>query len=106
MTDLADLQTELLTAIAAAGDVGALESLRIGALGKQGRVTALLKTLGGMSPEQRLADGPPIQALREAVTAAIAERKVALESEALDARLASERLDLSLPVAMTMVFAV
>ncbi len=74
-----------------------LEGERVAFLGKQGTITALLKTLGGMSPEERLEKGPPIQDLREAVTAAIAEKKAALESAALDARLASERIDMTLP---------
>ncbi|MFW2831458.1 phenylalanine--tRNA ligase subunit alpha [Sphingomonas sp. ID0503] len=96
MTDLPALQSGLLSEIAVA-DLAALEAVRVRALGKQGEVTALLKTLGGMSPEERLVEGPRIQGLREAVTEAIATRKVALEQAALDARLASEKLDLTLP---------
>ncbi len=94
MTDL----DRLLPTIAAAPDLAALENLRVQALGKQGSVTALLKTLGPMPSEQRQREGPRIHALREAVTAAIADRRAALEGAALDARLAAERLDLSLPV--------
>jgi len=96
MTDLASLQSGLLAEIAAA-DLAALEAVRVRALGKQGEVTALLKTLGAMSPDERQVEGPRIHALREAVTAAIADRKAALEQAALDVRLASERLDLTLP---------
>jgi phenylalanyl-tRNA synthetase alpha chain len=91
------LQTELLTAIAAADTLDALETVRIAALGKAGSVSALLKTLGGMTPEQRQAEGPRINGLREAVSAGIAERKRGLEAAALDARLATERLDMTLP---------
>jgi phenylalanyl-tRNA synthetase alpha chain len=91
------LQTELLTAIAAADTLDALEAVRIAALGKAGSVSALLKTLGGMTPEQRQAEGPRINGLREAVSAGIAERKRSLEGAALDARLATERLDMTLP---------
>jgi phenylalanyl-tRNA synthetase alpha chain len=80
-----------------AADAGALEAIRVRLIGKQGEVTALLKTLGAMSAEQRLAEAPRIQALREMVTTAIAERKAALEAEALATRLAAERVDLSLP---------
>jgi phenylalanyl-tRNA synthetase alpha chain len=98
MSDIADQQSALLADIAAAGDPAALEAIRVRALGKQGSVTALLKTMGAMTPEQRLTEGPRIHGLREAVTAAIAERKAALEAAVLDARLASERLDMSLPV--------
>jgi phenylalanyl-tRNA synthetase alpha chain len=99
MSDIPDQQSVLLAEIAAATDTAALEAIRVRALGKQGAVTALLKTMGAMTPEQRLVEGPRIHGLREAVTAAIAERKSALEAAALDARLASERLDMSLPVA-------
>jgi phenylalanyl-tRNA synthetase alpha chain len=91
------LQTELLTAIAAAGTLDALEAVRIAALGKAGSVSALLKTLGGMTPEQRQAEGPRINGLREAVSAGIVDRKRGLEAAALDARLATERLDMTLP---------
>jgi phenylalanyl-tRNA synthetase alpha chain len=97
MNDIEELQRELLTAVAAAPDAAALEHVRVAALGKHGSVSALLKTLGAMSPEQRQAEGPRIHALRETVTAALADRKAALESAALDARLAAETIDLTLP---------
>ena len=83
--------------IAAATDIDALEALRIAYLGKQGSISALLKTLGAMTPEERLATGPRIHALREGVTVALGARKAALEGAALDARLASETIDLTLP---------
>ncbi|UZK69088.1 phenylalanine--tRNA ligase subunit alpha [Sphingomonas sp. S1-29] len=96
-TDLDQLRSDLLGAIDAADTLDAIEGVRVAALGKQGNVTALLKTLGGMSPDERQTAGPRIQALREAVTTAIADRKAALERAALDARLASETLDMTLP---------
>jgi phenylalanyl-tRNA synthetase alpha chain len=99
MTDIATLQTETLAAIAAATDLDVLEAVRVAALGKQGSVSALLKTLGQMSPEERQVQGPAINGLREAVSDAIATRKAALEGAALDARLATERLDMTLPAA-------
>jgi phenylalanyl-tRNA synthetase alpha chain len=98
MSDVEQLQSGLLAEIAGAGDLAAVEAIRVAVLGKQGSVTALLKTLGSMTPEQRQAEGPRIHGLREAVTAAIAERKAALEAAALDARLATEKLDMTLPV--------
>ncbi len=98
MTDLPTLREQLLSAVAASATLDALEAVRVDALGKQGKATALLKTLGGMTPEQRQQEGPPIQALREAVATAIAERKAVLEQAALDARLAAERVDVTLPV--------
>ena len=93
-----DTHTDLLARISAAPDLPALEAERVAALGKQGAITQLLKTLGGMSPEQRQAEGPRIHGLREAVTGAIAERKAALEAAELERRLATETLDMTLPV--------
>jgi phenylalanyl-tRNA synthetase alpha chain len=92
------LKDQIIPEVEAAADLAALEHVRVAALGKHGSVTALLKTLGGMSPEERQVEGPRIHALREAVTAALAERKSALEAAELDARLARERLDVTLPV--------
>jgi len=92
------LQGELLAAIASASSPEGLEAVRVGALGKSGSVTALLKTLGGMDPEARAAAGPAYNGLRETVAAALAERRTALDAEALAARLASERIDMTLPM--------
>jgi len=97
MTEIASLQAGLVADIAAADTLDAVEALRVGALGKSGVVTGLLKTLGAMTAEERQVRGPEIHALREAVTAALAARKAALEAAALDARLAAERLDMTLP---------
>jgi len=97
MTDLASLNSHALSAIDAAATLDALEAVRIDLLGKQGSISALLKTLGQMSPEERQTTGAAINSLREAVTAAIGAKKAALETAALDARLATERLDMSLP---------
>jgi phenylalanyl-tRNA synthetase alpha chain len=95
-------EDEILGQITAAADLDALEAVRIALLGKSGSISALLKTLGGMSPEQRQAEGPRINGLRVAATDAIAARKAALEGAALDARLATERLDMSLPAPATL----
>jgi phenylalanyl-tRNA synthetase alpha chain len=97
MTDLPELETRLTAEVAAAADLGALEAVRVAALGKQGAVSALLKTLGSMTPDERRDQGPAINGLRDRVAAAIAERKAALEDEALEAQLAGQALDLSLP---------
>src|SRR3954467_2142019 len=91
------MRSDLLARIGAAADLPALEAERVAALGKQGAVTALLKSLGGMTPEERQGEGPRIHALREAVSEAIAARKAALEAAELDRRLATETLDLTLP---------
>ncbi|MFM6932425.1 MAG: phenylalanine--tRNA ligase subunit alpha, partial [Novosphingobium sp.] len=95
--DYAATREEAQARIAAAQDLGALESLRVEFLGKQGSISGLLKTLGGMSAEDRLVIGPQIQALREGVSDALAGRKAVLENAALEAQLASETLDLTLP---------
>jgi len=97
--DLEKTGKDWLGRIAAAADLSALEAARVAVLGKQGAVTALLKTLGAMSPEERQSEGPLIHKLREAVTEAIAARKTALEEAVLEQRLATERLDMTLPVA-------
>src|SRR5688572_8504574 len=88
---------DIIGQIAKAGDLAALEKLRVAALGKSGTITAQLKALGAMSPEQRAAEGPKVHALREAATGAIAARKAELEAAELDQRLATETTDLSLP---------
>ncbi|GAA0656651.1 phenylalanyl-tRNA synthetase alpha chain [Sphingomonas insulae] len=95
--DLDTLRDHMLTAIDAATGLDALEAVRVEALGKQGSVTQLLKTLGKMTPDERQTQGPRINGLREAVAGAIATRKAALERVALDARLAGETLDMTLP---------
>ncbi|HKX87952.1 MAG TPA: phenylalanine--tRNA ligase subunit alpha [Sphingopyxis sp.] len=97
MSDIEAIRAQLLGDIEAAADAGAVEALRVAALGKAGSITALLKTLGAMSPEERQAQGPAIHGLREAVTAALAARKDVLDAAALDIRLAAEAIDMTLP---------
>jgi phenylalanyl-tRNA synthetase alpha chain len=97
MTDLTKLEAELAAAVTAAPDVAALEAVRVAALGKSGSVSELLKTLGSMSPDERRERGPAINGLRDRVAAAIAARKAGLEAAELDAKLAAERVDLTLP---------
>jgi len=97
MSDTASLEHEALASIAGAADASALEALRVEYLGKQGSISALMKTLGAMSPEERQEKAPAIQQLRSAVADAIAARKAALDAAALEVRLASETLDLTLP---------
>jgi phenylalanyl-tRNA synthetase alpha chain len=95
--DIETLQTELLAAIVSADTLEALEAVRVSALGKQGSVSALLKTMGGMSPEERQAQGPIINGLRESITSALAAKKADLETAELNRRLATERVDMTLP---------
>jgi phenylalanyl-tRNA synthetase alpha chain len=98
MSDTDRLASDLIGRIEAAPDLATLEAERVAALGKQGAVTQLLKTLGGMTPEERQSEGPRIHKLREQVSEALAERKAALEAAELDRRLATETLDMTLPV--------
>jgi phenylalanyl-tRNA synthetase alpha chain len=98
MSDLQTLQTEILAAIAGASDEAALEAVRVGALGKKGSISALLSTLGKMSPEQRKTEGAAINLAKDVVTQALTARRDILKNAALDARLASETIDVTLPL--------
>jgi phenylalanyl-tRNA synthetase alpha chain len=97
MTDIRTLEHEILASIAEASDEAALEGVRVAALGKKGTISELLKTLGGLSPEERKEKGPLYNSLRDRVAEAITARKAALADAALDARLATERVDITLP---------
>jgi len=92
-----ELEKQILDSVDAALDEAALEAVRVAALGKKGSISELLKTLGAMSPEERKTNGPLFNTLRDRVTDAIATRKSELQSAALNARLASERIDVTLP---------
>jgi phenylalanyl-tRNA synthetase alpha chain len=98
MSDTERLEQDIVSAITAAVDEAALEAVRVGALGKKGSISALLSTLGKMSPEERKIAGPKINGLKEKVTAALAARRDALKDAALNARLAGETVDVTLPV--------
>jgi phenylalanyl-tRNA synthetase alpha chain len=97
MTDLVSSEREILAAIASAAGERALDEVRVAALGKKGSISELLKTLGSLSPEERRIKGPLFNGLRDRIAEAIAARKKALDDAALDARLASERVDVTLP---------
>src|ERR1700686_2749037 len=98
MTDLASLESNILGQIAAANDEAALEAVRVAALGKKGSISALLSTLGKMSPDERKTQGAAINLARDNVTQALTARRDILKSAALDARLASETVDVTLPL--------
>jgi phenylalanyl-tRNA synthetase alpha chain len=98
MTDLSLLERDLLSKVEGAPDEAALETVRVAALGKKGAVSDLLKTLGAMTPEERKEKGPRLNGLRDAVQGAIAARREALAEAALEVRLESERIDVTLPV--------
>jgi len=97
MSDLSTLEQETLTAIAAAADDASLEAVRIAALGKKGSITALLSGLGQLPPEARKEHGAAINLLKDRVTAALSDQRAALKTAALEARLAAETLDVTLP---------
>lgn len=99
--DLAELAKDLQAAIDDAAGLEALDAIRVQAIGKNGSVTGLLKTLGGMSPEERQVEGPKINGLRTEIAEAIESKKSVLEAAFLEERLASETLDLSLPAPET-----
>jgi len=95
--DLLALKTETEAALAAATDLRAWDAVRVGVLGRGGSLTALLRDLGKAPPEQRRARGTALNQLRDTLTAAIEARRAALEDAAMDARLAAERIDPTLP---------
>lgn len=96
-TNIDELETQLLAQLESANDEQALEDLRVNALGKKGSVSELLKGLGGMSPEQRQEFGPKVNGLKTKLNDLINAKKTELQEAALDARLLSERIDVTLP---------
>src|SRR5690606_39843489 len=97
MSDIESLSTRALADIASAETAEALEALRVALLGKSGSITAQLKSLGALPGDQRKAAGAEINRARDAIGAALAARKAVLDAAALDARLASETIDVTLP---------
>ena len=97
MTDTAELEQGILGDISAAETEAALEAVRVAALGKKGSISALLATLGKMSPEDRKTRGAAINVLKTTVTDALAQKRESLREAALTARLKSEALDVTLP---------
>jgi phenylalanyl-tRNA synthetase alpha chain len=97
MTDLAALESATLAKIEAADSEAGLDAVRVAALGKKGAISELLATLGKMAPDERKTAGAKINALKETVSARLAERRSVLEAQALDARLKAETLDPTLP---------
>ena len=98
MTDLAQLENKILAEITAATDEPSLEAVRDTALGKNGTITALLKTLGTLPPERRKSEGPLINGMKDRVNAALAARRDGFKAAALEARLNTESVDVTLPV--------
>ncbi|MGQ4661290.1 phenylalanine--tRNA ligase subunit alpha [Lysobacter sp. F6437] len=97
MTDIQALIAKALADIATADSPEAIEALRVALLGKSGSVTAQLKQLGSLPGDERKAAGEAINKARDALATALAERKAALDAAALDVRLATETIDVTLP---------
>ena len=96
--DLDALRQETLTALDTATDLRAWDAVRVATLGKSGRLTGLLKELGRAAPDERRSRGAALNRLRDELTLAIETRGRTLDAEALNARLSSERVDVTLPV--------
>ena len=95
--DLNELLAQAEQAVAAAADLRALDEVRVRHLGKSGAFTERLKQLGKMAPDERKAAGAGINRAKQALQAALEARRQQLESEELARRLASERIDVTLP---------
>jgi phenylalanyl-tRNA synthetase alpha chain len=97
MDDITGLREKYLAAIDAADDEAALEAVRLAALGKKGEVALRMRGLGAMPPEERQAAGPALNALKDDLTEALAAARARLADAALEARVASEWADVTLP---------
>lgn len=97
MEALKQIQAEALAAIGGASELPQLEQLRVDYLGKKGALTAVLKGLSQLTPEERPAAGAKVNEVKAELQALINERKAALEAEALEAQLASESIDVTAP---------
>ena len=91
------LKPALLEAIAGASDLQKLDEIRVNALGKNGQITALMKTLGGLAPEERKSAGQVLNVFKNEIASALDAKKEALEVAELNAKLASESVDVTLP---------
>lgn len=97
MTDLEPLRDRLMAAVAEAADLDQLEAVRLQSLGRKGEITERMKTLGGLAPDARRAAGQQLNELKDAVAEALEARRAALQADALDRRLAADRIDVTLP---------
>ena len=97
MENLDALVAQALEAVRGSEDINALEQIRVQYLGKKGEITLLMQTLGRLSAEERPKAGALINAARDQVQGALAARKADLEAAALQAKLAAERIDVTLP---------
>ena len=98
MDNIENLTSEILGQIESASDLNALEEIRVSALGKKGRLTEQMKTLGSMSPEERKTAGQALNVAKDKIAGAIDSKKAALEKAEMDKRLANETVDVSMPI--------
>ena len=98
MTDIKAIKEKYSAEITAASDLKTLDDIRVAALGKKGEVSMMMRGLGKMTPEEKKVMGPALNGLKNDIAAVIETRKAALEAAEMDAALASETMDMSLPV--------
>jgi len=101
LADLDAVRARVLAEIEGVADLQSLDDIRVAALGKKGEVSLMMRGLGKMSPDEKKVMGPALNGLKGDLNTAVESRKADLESTALDAALASETLDMSLPVGKT-----
>jgi len=97
LDNLDQLAAAARSRIAASADLVALEALKVELFGKKGAITALLKGLGGMAPDERREAGARINVARDELAAQLAARQATLEQEALERQLAAGRIDVTQP---------
>ncbi len=102
MTDIPKIFEKYSAEIAACGELRALDDIRVAALGKKGEVSMMMRGLGKMTPDEKKVMGPALNGLKNDIAALVDARKTVLEAAALDAALASETMDMSLPVSTPM----
>ena len=103
MQDPKETEAELVAAVTGAETLEALEQVRVAAIGRKGRVTDLMKSLGAMTPDERRTAGPLLNGLKDRISTALDTRRTELEEAALEARLQEEHIDLTLPTRPEMV---
>ena len=98
MSDIALVKDKYAAQIMDADNLRTLDDIRVEALGKKGEVSMMMRGLGKMSPDEKKIMGPALNGLKNEIATLIESKKAALENEALDTALASETMDMSLPV--------
>ena len=98
MSEIADIKDKYAALIEGAGDLRALDDIRVAALGKKGEIGAMMQGLGRMSIDEKKIMGPALNGLKNDIAALVETKKTELENAALDAALDAETMDMSLPV--------